>query len=146
MFRRLSVAASLAVLTVAGRAAAERELDVAAPARAAAGSDFVVAVHAATHVGGGERIGFFHAEFSTDGGRTWRGLAYDQNQGPAVDRRFTLQGGAPGTWIDLRFRVAFRDGAAGDVDYAGAAIRWTDTWEDWSEPPARHVRVAIGPP
>jgi len=49
--------------------------------------------------------------------------------------------GAVGTTVKVRVRVAFRDGTSKDVDYTGAAIRWSDTWEKWGEPPAKSTVV-----
>lgn len=133
------VLAALAVPVVA----AERELTISAPATAAAGSEVSVSVEAATHLGGGEQIGFFHGEYSTDDGKTWSGFCYEQNKGSAMTRVVGIRAGAPGSRIVVRVRIAFRDGAAGDVDFTGAAIRWTETWNQWLEPPARSAIVSV---
>jgi len=137
---------ALAVLAVAlaGRAAgAERELAITAPPNAVPGADVEVTVTAATHLGGGERIGFFHGEFSNDGGRTWTGFCYEQNQGAEMTRVAHVHAGPAPSRIIVRVRVAFRDGAAGDVDYTGAAIRWSPSWENWREPPAKSVTIPV---
>jgi hypothetical protein len=126
--------------------AAERDLSISAPATALAGAEVEVSIAAATHLGGGEQIGFLHGEYSVDGGRAWTGFCYDQNLGPSATREVAIKTGPPGSKIVVRVRVAFRDGAAGDVDFSGAAIRWTDTWRDWREPPAKVVTISVVAP
>jgi hypothetical protein len=145
MIRILPVllALGLAQLARASGATPERELVISGPSRAPAGTDVGFSIHASTRVGGGERIGFFHGEYSTDNGAHWTGFVYDQNAGPEVSRDLTVRAGAAHTRILVRVRVAFRDGTAGDVDYAGAAIRWSATWNAWDEPPARKFAVEI---
>jgi len=140
---RTGLAAGFFALFAAASTAAERELEFRAPAGVTAGSDVEVAVTAATHVGGGERIGFFHGEFSADGGRTWTGFCYEQNQGTEMTRVAHVHAGPAPSRILVRVRVAFRDGAAGDVDYTGAAIRWSATWADWRDPPAKSVAIPV---
>ena len=79
-----------------------------------------------------------------DGGQSWSALCYLDNAGTSMSRTFPLKAGAAGTPVKVRVRVAFRNGLAADVDYNGAAIRWTDSWEKWEEPPAKSVSVAVG--
>ncbi|HVU16311.1 MAG TPA: hypothetical protein VHD32_05280 [Candidatus Didemnitutus sp.] len=132
---------------IQGRADAlpERELQISAPSHVRAGAQFEISVHVATRVGGGEQIGFFHGEFSADGGKNWTGFSYDQGLGPETTRHATLTAGPAASRVLIRVRIAFRDGAAGDVDYSGAAIRWSATWEHWDEPPARSAVVLVDP-
>ncbi|HEY4302407.1 MAG TPA: hypothetical protein VGM73_16160 [Candidatus Didemnitutus sp.] len=130
-------------LAHASDAAPGRELVISGPTRAQAGTDVGFSIHAITRVGGGERIGFFHGEYSTDGGAHWTGFVYDQNDGPEAARDLTVRAGEAHSRILIRVRVAFRDGAAGDVDYTGAAIRWSATWNAWDEPPARKFAVDV---
>lgn len=134
--------AALAVLVLPA-VAAERHLELNAPSTAKPGEMVEVVASAGTDFGRGEQIGFFHGEYSIDGGRTWTGFCYDQGLGPAATRNARLKAGAAGSELRVRVRVAFRDGLAGDVDFRGAAIRWQDSWEEWAEPPARHAVVRI---
>ena len=131
------------VLSTLPAAAADRHLELKAPSTAAAGEMVEIVASAATDFGHGEQIGFFHGEYSVDGGRTWTGICYDQALGPAATRRANLKAGVAGSELRVRVRVAFRDGLAGDVDFRGAAIRWHDSWEDWAEPPARRAVIRI---
>ena len=120
-----------------------RDLRINAPSSAVAGSAVQVSFLANTEAGQSERIGFLHAESSSDGGLTWTPLCYERNLGPAVTRAYAVTVGAAGTTLQLRVRAAFRGGVAGDVDYTGAAIRWKDTWENWGQPPARIATVVV---
>lgn len=126
--------------------AAEREVTLSAPPTVAAGTEVSVAISVATHVGGGEQIGFVHSEYSTDGGKTWSSFCYEQNKGTEMVREAPIHAGAAGSRIIVRLRVAFRDGAAGDVDFTGAAIQWADSWQNWAEPPAKSVKVSVVAP
>lgn len=123
--------------------AATRSLSLSAPASVSTGAGITIEVSADTTAGGGERIGFLHGEYSTDGGRTWKGFYYENNIGPSETRRLDLKAGAAGSTVQVRARVAFRDGLAGDVDYRGAAIRWHETWGKWREPPAKSVTITV---
>ncbi len=123
--------------------AVERRVGVEAPATVAAGAPIQVVLIASTDAGQGEQIGLFQADFSVDGGRTWEGLCYLDKVGPETRQERTLTAGPSGTVVKVRLRVAFRDGLAGDVDYRGAALRWSGSWTKWAEPPARWVTVAV---
>ena len=102
-----------------------------------------VQVDASTDVGGGERIGFLHVEHSIDGGKTWKGLGFEQDLEAAVQRTFTITSGAAGVPTIVRVRVAYRGGAAGDVDFSGKPIQWDGSWGSWAEPPARSVAISV---
>ncbi len=133
----------LLLLAVAPVFAVQRVFEIAAPASAAPGVPIEVSIHASTDAAPGEQIGFLHVQFSIDGGGVWTGLCYEQNLGPAVARRFSITIGPAGSKTLVRARVAFRGGAAGDVDYTGAPIKWQDSWEKWQRPPARRVETAV---
>ena len=120
-----------------------RNVRIDAPASTVAGRAIEVSFIANTEAGQGERVGFLHAEFSSDGGKTWTPLCYLEDVGAEITRVCTVKAGPAGTTLRLRVRVAFRGGLAGDVDYAGAAIRWKDTWENWSQPPAMFAVIAV---
>ncbi len=137
----LSAALGLAVVLPA----ANRSLELQVPAKVAPGVQVLVRVLAATDAGAGEQIGFLHMEVSTDSGRNWSPLAYEQNLGAKLDRSWSVTAGAAGTRVQVRARVAFRGGVARDVDFTGAAIRWKDSWEEWKEPPARRGATAVEP-
>jgi hypothetical protein len=143
MLRRMPILAVLFWCTLASSRAVERVVAIEAPATAAAGSAVSVVLAAATDAGQGERIGLFQADYSLDDGRTWTGLCYLDNLGAATREERSLTAGPTGSVLRVRLRVAFRDGLAGDVDYAGAAIRWNAGWAEWAEPPARSVAVTV---
>jgi hypothetical protein len=134
----------LALSIAAVSSAAQRSLELVAPARVAPGATAEVRVLAATDAGTGEQIGFLHVEVSTDSGRNWTPLAYEMNVGTGFDRRWSVTVGAAGTRTLLRVRAAFRGGVAGDVDFNGAAIRWKDSWAAWDVPPARRASIPVG--
>jgi hypothetical protein len=137
--------ASIALCVTTVSPAAQRSLELVAPARVAPGATAEARVLAATEAGAGEQIGFLHVEVSTDSGRNWAPLAYEMNVGTSFDRRWPVTVGAAGTRTLLRVRAAFRGGVAGDVDFAGAAIRWKDAWAAWAVPPSRHATILVGP-
>ena len=132
-----------AVLLAVPASAVDRVLELVAPATAAPHSRVEVALRASTNAGAKEQIGFLQVETSVDGGKTWKGVCYDQSVGPVATRQIGLDAGNAGTKVVVRARVAFRGGVAGDVDYAGAAIKWQDTWDKWGVPPARVVTIEI---
>lgn len=129
-------------LTLSGLAV-ERTIKIDAPPRVAAGSECTVVLSAGTDAGQGERIGLLQVDFSIDGGRTWAGLCYLNNIEAVTRQERNITAGPAGSTIQVRMRVAFRDGLAGDVDFNGAAILWSGTWEKWSEPPATSVTIAV---
>lgn len=123
--------------------AAGREITIQAPASAPAGSTVNITVTASTDAGGGEQIGFFNAEYSVDGGKTWTGFSYATNQGGAASHTATFKAGAADTTAQVRAMVAFRGGKAGDVDYTGKAIDWEKGWNKWQQPPAKLVTIKV---
>jgi len=124
-------------------AAVERTLEITAPKKVAANSALTAVISAGTDAGQGERIGFFQVEQSRDDGRTWQPVRYLDNIGASTTQTIDLTAGPAGSELRLRVRVAFRDGLAGDVDYRGAAIRWTETWGKWREPPAKSAVITV---
>jgi hypothetical protein len=140
-FAALIVVAS-ALLAVPAQAV-ERVLKVDAPAVASANASVRVTVRASTDAGGKEQVGFLHVEYSVDGGKTWTGLCFEQNQGAAVARVLSVKTGASGTKTLVHARAAYRGGAAGDVDFKGGAIKWQDSWTNWAEPPSRIVTIEV---
>jgi hypothetical protein len=134
----------LASVCAASLSAATRSIVAGTPRRAAPGAKLSIPVVASSEVGGGEKIGFFHGEVSLDGGKTWDGFCFEANLPASVTRQAHVQAGSAGTTIMIRVRVAFRGGAAGDVDYTGSAIKWADSWEKWGEPPAKYFRIPVG--
>ncbi len=140
---RLSLLGVLFVALTAPALAVVRDLRIVAPLTAAAGQDLAVTFIASTDAGQGEHVGFLHAEYSSDGGKTWVAVCYLDNIGSSIRRAGTVKVGPVGTTLQVRVRAAFRGGLAGDVDYKGAAIRWKDTWENWGQPPAKLATVAV---
>lgn len=123
--------------------AAERTLELAAIDEVRAGQSIRIEIRVGTDAGDGERIGFLHVEASVDDGKTWEPLSYLSNLETMHHNVYKLKAGAVGSSIKIRARVAFRDGLAGDVDYAGQAILWEDTWAKWAEPPARLLTIPV---
>ncbi len=126
--------------------AVNRVLMIAAPVLAVADSKITISVFASTNAGGGEQIGFFHVEYSTDGGKTWTGFCYAENAGISAIRTASLKTGPAGSKTLLRVRIAYRGGAAGDVDFNGTTINWADSWGKWREPPAKISTTTIVAP
>ncbi len=143
--RFLILAFAAALLLAVPAQAVERVLKVQTPVRAPAHQPVKVIVRASTDAGAGEQIGFMHVEYSNDGGKTWTGLSFEQNQGAAASRTLSVTVGDAGTTTLVRARVAYRGGAAGDVDYTGSAIKWQDSWNNWAEPPARVAKIEVVP-
>lgn len=123
--------------------AVERVVRIDAPATAAGAGQITVSVHARTDAGDGEQIGFFHAEYSIDGGRTWTGFCYEEKAGRTATRPVTFTVGSAGSKALVRARIAFRGGLAGDVDFNGAALKWKDSWEKWQSPPAKFATIRV---
>jgi hypothetical protein len=123
--------------------AANREIIITAPASAVAGSTVNVVVGARTDFGGGEHVGFLHADYSTDGGVTWTAISYSTKAGPKVSRATTFAVKEASSKAIIRVRVAFRGGKAGDVDHLGKTIAWTGSWNNWQEPPAKFATIAV---
>jgi len=141
--RRFVPALFFLSLLVAGPAlAVTRTLSVAAPATAKPGSNIHVEVSAATDATDAEQIGFLHAEYSVDGGKTWLPV-YAENLGRKGTKAVDIPAGAEGTKALVRARVAFRGGKAGDVDFSGAPIKWGDSWGKWTTPPAKAATIYV---
>jgi|APLak6261667961_1056064.scaffolds.fasta_scaffold00194_12 hypothetical protein len=142
---RRGLAAAVLLGGLLAAEAVERELKIEAPASIRAGQDLQVKISAGTDAGNGEQVGFLQADSSIDGGKTWLALCYLQNTGPQAAQEVTLRT-APGMLaVQVRARVAFRDGLAGDVDFNGAAIRWQGSWNAWEAPPAKLANVKVVP-
>jgi hypothetical protein len=141
-FRRWLACAAVLFLAVPAFAV-NRVVRFTSPATVKAGGkvDFSVTVN--TDAGGGEKIGFFHGEYSDDGGKTWTGFCFEQDVGTHVVRSFSVPAGGAGSTVTIRVRIAFRGGNAGDVDYSGAAIKWDDSWNKWESPPAKKIIVRV---
>src|SRR5882757_6327592 len=91
--------AAVFILVGAGSAmAATRTHTLTAPSTVKPGAAVQVIVAASTDAGDGEQIGFFHSEYSTDGGKTWTAV-YDEKLGPTAIRPFEIKAGAEGTKI-----------------------------------------------
>ena len=139
LFAMLAVAALPAIAT-------ERLVTIDAPASVAAGVQIKVSIRAHTDAGEGEQIGFFHAEYSIDDGKTWTGIVYEDHIGTEATRLGTFTAGPEGSKAMVRVRIAFRGGPAGDVDFNGAAIKWKNSWEDWEQPPAKYATITVKSP
>lgn len=126
--------------------AVSREVSIIAPASALAGAKVSVSVEASTNAGGGERVGFFHADYSTDGGTTWTAISYATNEGADTSHTATFKVGAAGSMTLIRVRVAFRGGRAGDVDFSGKKIEWKTSWNEWQKPPAKVFTIRVVAP
>lgn len=124
-------------------ASVHRYVTIDAPATVPAGAEVTLTLAAGTDAGRGEQVGFFQADASMDGGRTWTPLVYLDQAGTATTQTRTLRAGEAGSTLRVRLRVAFRGGLAGDVDLQGAAIRWHESWDDWREPPAISAAVRV---
>ncbi|WP_438479521.1 hypothetical protein [Oleiharenicola lentus] len=135
------VAAATVVVPFAG--AVERSLRVDAPRFIKEGAVAKASVIASTDAKDGEKIGFLHAEASVDDGKTWTALCYLDKGSKYEARNFDLPAAPAGGKIIIRARVAFRDGAAGDVDFKGERIKWDETWNNWSQPPAKQLVLAV---
>lgn len=120
-----------------------RTVDITPPGAVYAGQTFSVSTSASTDAGGGEQIGFYHAQYSTDGGTNWTWFAGDVNAGASATRNATITAGAAGSTIMIRVRIAFRGGSAGDVDYAGGAINWEGSWDAWQTPPTKSYSFVV---
>jgi hypothetical protein len=139
------VLAGLMLLTATRAVAVDRILRIECPAAVAPGTRFQAVVVASTDAGEGEQVGMFQADISQDEGRSWAPARYLDGLGANTTQTIDLMAGAVGSTVRLRVRVAFRGGLAGDVDHRGAAIRWHETWNRWSEPPAKSVVIAVRP-
>lgn len=140
-FTRLLVA--LIILAGTGSAmAVTRSHTITAPSTVKPGAAVQVLVAASTDAADGEQIGFFHSEYSTDGGKTWMAV-YAEKVGLAATRHLDFKAGAEGTKILVRSHIAFRGGKAGDVDHTGAPIAWSESWDKWQAPPAKYLTISV---
>jgi len=133
----------LLVAALPMRAAVNRAIAIEAPAEAVAGSTVSVTIHASTDAGDGEQIGFLHAEYSIDEGLTWAQLCYAEKSGTELSRKLSFAVNTLGGMAIVRVRVAFRGGVAGDVDYKGGAIEWSNSWQKWRWPPAKFAVIHV---
>jgi hypothetical protein len=140
--RSIGLFLSLLALLAVPAFAQERVLSIAAPAAVSAGTDVHVEITASTTARDGEQIGFFQAEYSVDGGKTWVPV-YAENLGKSATRAVNFRAGSTSAPALVRVRVAFRGGKAGDVDFAGKPIAWGGTWGTWATPPARQAAIPI---
>jgi hypothetical protein len=123
--------------------AVTRTVTISAPATVIAGTSITVPTSASTDATDSEQIGFYHAEYSTNGGSTWTGFCYDVNVGKSATRNAYITAGSAGTQIKVRVRIAFRGGGAGDVDYNGGAINWGGSWNSWGTPPTKYATINV---
>jgi len=123
-------------------ASPSRVLSLAGPAAVNPGSGVTVVVTVSTDATDGEEIGFFHAEFSTDSGKSWKPVYLDK-LGRSASQPINFQAGADGTTALVRVRIAFRGGKAGDVDYSGGPIAWEGSWGKWTTPPAKSISIKV---
>ena len=123
------------------RTAVKRAISIQAPVVVAAGSTVSVTVHASTDASDGEQIGFLHADYSIDEGKTWTQFCYAEKSGAELSRKVSFTVNAKGGKAIVRVRVAFRGGVAGDVDYQGGAIQWGDSWQKWRSPSTKYAII-----
>jgi hypothetical protein len=140
-FTRL-LAAALFLMAAGSAMAVTRTHTLTAPSTVKPGAPVQVIVAASTDAAEGEQIGFFHTEYSTDGGKTWMPV-YAEKLGPAATRALDFKAGAEGSKIIVRSHVAFRGGKAGDVDHTGAPIAWNGSWDRWLSPPAKYLTISV---
>ncbi|WP_415907023.1 beta strand repeat-containing protein [Oleiharenicola sp. Vm1] len=126
--------------------AKSRSLSISAPGTAYAGSNVSITASAATDGYDSEQIGFWHVQYSTDGGASWNWGSSDVNVGANRSQTYNITAGGTGSTVVLRAKPAFRGGAAGDVDYNGGAIDWGGSWDTWGTPPAKYAYVSIVAP
>ena len=140
--RTLILLAILLLPATAGRAV-DRSLSIFAPEEAAPGAVVETVVSASTNGDDNEEVGFLHAEYSIDNGKTWTGYAYLEKCGASVARKVGIKVGPLGSRTLIRVRAAFRGGQAGDVDFKGAPIQWNGTWSNWRTPPTRFAIIYV---
>lgn len=140
----LLVRALLAIfaLTAIPAFAVNRVLAIKAPMSVRPGSSVHVIVTAGTDATDAEQIGFFQAEYSIDGGRTWAPV-YAEKVGRAATRAVDFVAGVEGSLALVRARIAFRGGKAGDVDFSGKPIVWAGSWSKWEVPPAKSITINV---
>jgi hypothetical protein len=122
-----------------------RQANIIDPGTIYAGQSVVITTNAQTNAGGGEQIGFYHLEVSTNGGSSWSAVAYDANVGTSATRNIYVTAGAVNTQIVVRMRLAYRYGSAGDVDFNGNGINWGGTWGSWGSSPYNETKTSNPP-
>lgn len=142
--RRLALLSLLAFFGAASALAGNRVIKITAPEFVVPGAEVAIPVFASTDHRN-ERIGFFHAEYSVDGGATWIGFCFAEDAGRAKLSTANLLAGSDGSVIKIRVRIAFRGGKDGDVDVDGKLIDWDGAWNKWQSPPAKLVTIAVRP-
>ena len=120
----------------------KRVLTLTGPTAVRPGGDIQVMVTASTDATDGEEIAFHQAEYSRDGGKTWTPV-YAEKVGRSASRPIDFKAGADGTQALVRARIAFRGGKAGDVDFSGAPIVWSGSWDGWASPPAKVISITV---
>ena len=140
---KLLLVLALALLSAGSAGAVNRVLAIAAPVLATPGTQINVSVLASTNAGGGEQVGFFHGEYSVDSGKTWTGFCFAENVGTSTTRVASFTTGPAGSKVLVRVRIAYRGGLAGDVDFNGMPIKWTESWIKWQEPPAKITTTTV---
>jgi hypothetical protein len=123
--------------------AVDRMVSITAPAETRPGVPVHVAVIASTDAVDGEQIGFLHAQYSLDGGKTWVAICFEEKAGALLERGVDFTPGDASAKVLVRVRVAFRGGKAGDVDYKGGAISWDDTWANWRAPVSKFAIIYV---
>ena len=131
-----------AVLTAIPAFAVNRTVVITAPQSVKPGADVHVTIAVSTDAADAEQIGFLHAEYSADNGKTWQS-SYAEKVGRVSTRVIDFKAGAHGIDAQVRVRIAYRGGKAGDVDYTGAPIQWGDTWGKWATPPAKFATIRV---
>lgn len=126
--------------------AVNRSITISAPSTVTAGQSFTVPTSASTDANDGEQLGFYHAEYSTNGGSSWTGFCYDVNAGTSATRNAYITAGGAGSTVVVRVKIAFRGGSAGDVDYNGGAINWSGSWDAWQTPPTAYAYISVVAP
>jgi hypothetical protein len=119
-----------------------RTLTITAPASVKPGAPVKIVVAAATDATDSEQIGFFQSEYSLDGGKNWVPV-YAEKVGRSATRPIDLIAGEQASKILVRARMAFRGGAAGDVDFAGKPLNWGGSWTKWESPPSKHATINV---
>ncbi len=102
----LGIAVMLLAVGPAG-AAIKRVFALTAPASVVANSRIVVSVVMSTDAGAGERIAFFQAEYSIDGGRTWTVCWMEDELGATATRELVFSAGSAGSRALVRARWLF---------------------------------------
>ena len=141
---RLAISSLVLVTLLAGLPvlAVDRTVLIKSPAVAKPGAEISIVITASTEATDDEQIGFFHAEYSIDGGQNWHPV-YTENAGRSISRTVYFKVGPAGSKSRVRLRVAFRGGQAGDVDFAGAPIEWSGSWGEWLTPPAKNALIEV---